>query len=109
MPVKVTGKCASVSIKLTPAPRGAGIVAAPISKKILQFAGIDDVYTMSSGHTRTPENFIKATFNALAKTYQYLSPDLWTKTDFLPAPFAKHAEWLVEHSKPQHAAKPRDG
>ena len=69
VPCKVTGKCASVQVKLTPAPRGAGIVAAPISKKVLQFAGIDDVYTMSNGHTRTAENFIKATFNALTKTY----------------------------------------
>jgi small subunit ribosomal protein S2e len=107
VPCKVTGKCASVAVKLTPAPRGTGIVAAPISKKVLQFAGIDDVYTASSGHTKTAQNFITATFIALSKTYQYLSPDLWTKTELLQAPDAKHAKWLSENSKPSTAAKLR--
>jgi small subunit ribosomal protein S2e len=62
VPCKVTGKCASVQVKLTPAPRGTGLVAAPIPKKVLTFAGLDDVYTSSTGHTRTAENFIKATY-----------------------------------------------
>ena len=69
VPGKVSGKCASVRVKLVPAPRGTGIVGAPVSKKLLQFAGIDDCYTSTSGHTRTAENFIKATFQALSKTY----------------------------------------
>ena len=80
---KTTGKGGSVRVKLTPAPRGTGIVAAPIPKKILQFAGIEDVYTSSNGHTRTAENFVKACFDALCHTYMYLSPDLWTKTENL--------------------------
>merc|ERR1711890_188969 len=33
VPAKVTGKCGSVSIRLVPAPRGTGIVAAPTPKK----------------------------------------------------------------------------
>jgi small subunit ribosomal protein S2e len=69
VPGKVSGKCASVRVKLVPAPRGTGIVGAPVSKKLLQFAGIDDCYTSTSGHTRTAENFIKATYEALSKTY----------------------------------------
>jgi small subunit ribosomal protein S2e len=109
VPCKVTGKCASIAVKLTPAPRGTGIVAAPIPKKVLQFAGIDDVYTSSSGHTKTPQNFITATFIALSKTYQYLSPDLWTKTELLQAPDAKHAKWLMENAKPTHSGRARDG
>merc|ERR1712032_1812349 len=72
VPGKVTGKCASVRGKLIPAPRGTGIVGAPVSKKLLQFAGIDDCYTQTTGHTRTAENFIKATYEALSKTYQNL-------------------------------------
>merc|ERR1719163_1436043 len=80
VPGKVTGKTGSVRVKLVPAPRGTGIVGAPISKKLLQFAGIDDVYTSTTGHTRTPENFIKATFSALSQTYRYLTPDLWAQT-----------------------------
>jgi small subunit ribosomal protein S2e len=35
VPSKVTGKCGSVRVKLVPAPRGTGIVGAPISKKLL--------------------------------------------------------------------------
>ena len=35
LPMKVTGKCGSVRVRLIPAPRGTGIVAAPASKKIL--------------------------------------------------------------------------
>jgi len=95
---KNTGKGGSVRVKLTPAPRGTGIVAAPIPKKILQFAGIEDVYTGSTGHTRTPENFIKATFAALQHSYTYLSPDLWTKTENVPSPFGIHAEWLLNEA-----------
>merc|ERR1712178_564056 len=74
---KLTGKCGSVRMRLIPAPRGTGIVAAMAPKKLLQFAGLSDCYTQSSGHTRTKGNFLKATFNALKKSYGYLSPDLW--------------------------------
>lgn len=35
VPMKVTGKSGSVRIRLVPAPRGTGIVGAPISKKVL--------------------------------------------------------------------------
>jgi len=35
IPVKVTGKSGSVSVRLIPAPRGTGLVAAPASKKVL--------------------------------------------------------------------------
>lgn len=47
VPAKLSGKCASVYVKLIPAPRGTGIVAAPASKRMLQMAGIEDVYTQS--------------------------------------------------------------
>jgi len=107
--VKVTGKTGSVRSKLVPAPRGTGIVGAPISKKLLQFAGIDDCYTTTTGHTRTAENFIKAVYMALGNTYQYLTPDLWTKTENHSSPLAKHADWLEQNAKKLAAAKPRDG
>jgi Ribosomal protein S5, C-terminal domain len=70
--MKVSGKVASVFVKLVPAPRGTGIVAAPASKRMLQFAGIQDVYTQSRGSTSTVGNFIKATFAALSETYGFL-------------------------------------
>merc|ERR1712190_440484 len=60
IPVKVTGKCGSVLVRLIPAPRGAGIVAARTPKKVLKIAGIKDVYTCSRGYTATLRNFIRA-------------------------------------------------
>ncbi len=45
VPCKVTGKSGSVKVRLVPAARGIGLVAPPVSKKLFQFAGIQDVYT----------------------------------------------------------------
>ncbi len=92
VPMKVTGKCGSVTVKLIPAPRGTGIVGAPVSKKLIHFAGVTDCFTSSRGSTKTQENFLKATYSALEKTYQYLSPDLWSQTPFLDSPFKKFSD-----------------
>ena len=59
VPTKVTGKCGSVTVRLIPAPRGAGIVAARVPKKVLQMAGIEDCYTSARGSTKTLGNFVK--------------------------------------------------
>jgi len=99
VPNKVTGKGGSVRVRLVPAPRGSGIVGAPTSKKLLQFAGVKDVYTQTTGSTKTIENFLKATYDALYKTYGFLSPDFWPVTGFLPTPFQKHSEFLAEDPK----------
>lgn len=110
VPGKVTGKCGSVRAKLIPAPRGTGIVGAPVSKKLLMFAGIDDCYTSTTGHTRTCENFVKAVYQALSRTYQFLTPDLWPKTDNLPSLLAKHAhklEGYAQRKKRQDGDRPR--
>merc|ERR1711988_972809 len=87
IPIKVKGKCGSCTVRMIPAPRGTGCVAAIVAKKILNFAGIDDVYTSCTGQTRTRENFCRALFEALKKTYAFLTPDLWPKTDFIASPF----------------------
>ena len=57
VPCKVTGKCGSVLVRLIPGPRGTGIVSAPVPKKLLQMAGIEDCYTSASGSTGTLGNF----------------------------------------------------
>jgi small subunit ribosomal protein S2e len=95
VPLKVTGKCGSVSVRLVPAPRGTGLVAAPVPKKLLQFAGVEDCYTQSNGQTRTLGNFVKATFDALTKTYGFLTPDLWAPTNFTPLPDAEFSSFLA--------------
>jgi len=98
IPVKVTGKCGSVAIRLVPAPRGTGLVAATGPKKLLQMAGIQDAYTSSSGKTSTLGNFVKATFFALKKTYSFLTPDLWKETRFVQSPYQEHSESLAKKS-----------
>merc|ERR1712098_596967 len=50
VPCKVTGKCGSIWVRLIPAPRGTGIVPAPVPKKLLQMAGIEDCYTSQGLH-----------------------------------------------------------
>lgn len=99
VPNKVTGKCGSVRVRLIPAPRGTGLVAAPANKRMLELAGIHDCYTSARGHTRTMGNFIKATFFALRSTYGYLSPDLWNPTNFIDTPYAAHSEFLSSDAK----------
>jgi small subunit ribosomal protein S2e len=51
VPCKVTGRCGSVLMRLIPAPKGTGIVSAPVPKKLLMMAGIDDCYTSARGCT----------------------------------------------------------
>jgi len=106
IPTKVTGKCGSVRVHLIPAPRGTGLVAARASKKLLQFAGVDDCFTSSCGNTKTMGNFMKATFHALTKTYQYLSPELWTPTYFTKSPMQEHTDFLSkDFAKPVRRAE----
>jgi len=94
VPTKVTGKCGSVRVRLVPAPRGTGIVAARVPKKLLQLAGIEDVFTQSRGSTKTLGNFVKATFNAIEVTYAFLSPDLWKEYKLINSPFQTYSDWL---------------
>ncbi len=95
VPMKVTGRAGSVRVRLCPAPRGSGIVAAPVAKKVLSFAGVQDVYVQSSGSTRTLGNFASATFDAIRKTYCYLTPDLWGETTFESNLFERHSKALM--------------
>lgn len=96
VPCKVTGKCGSVSVRLVPAPRGTGIVAARVPKKLLQMAGLEDCFSSSTGHTRTLGNFAKATFYAISETYAYLSPDFWRETRFAKNPFHTYSDLLAK-------------
>jgi len=108
IPIKCRGKCGSCTVRLVPAPRGTGCVAAQVTKKILMFAGIDDVYTSCTGQTRTRENFCRALFAALRKTYAFLTPDLWPKTNTIQSPFIEYSKEL-EMLEQKKARGPRDG
>ncbi|KAH0865523.1 hypothetical protein HID58_082734 [Brassica napus] len=81
VPCKVTGKCGSVTVRMVPAPRGAGIVAARVPKMVLQFNGIDDVFISSRGSTKTLGNFVKLKQNGWVGNFalgaSYISLPWW--------------------------------
>ncbi|GAA0170441.1 ribosomal protein [Lithospermum erythrorhizon] len=108
VPCKVTGKCGSVTVRMVPAPRGAGIVAARVPKKVLQFAGIEDVFTSSRGSTKTLGNFVKATFDCLQKTYGFLTPEFWKETRFSKSPFQEYTDLLSKPTKAIHLIEPEE-
>jgi len=99
VPCKVTGKCGSVMVRLIPAPRGTGLVAASVPKKLLSMAGIEDCYTSARGQTATLGNFAKAAYAAIAKTYAYLTPDLWKETVFTQSPYQEFTDYLAKNHK----------
>jgi small subunit ribosomal protein S5 len=68
VPFGVEGKAGSVKVELKPAPRGLGLASGGTAKKVLEIAGIKDVWARAEGETRTTLNFAKATYNALMKT-----------------------------------------
>merc|ERR1712124_103511 len=96
VPVKLTGKCGSVRCRLVPAPRGTGIVGAPTSKKVLQFAGISDCYTQSRGSTKTKGNFLYALFRAITKSYTFLTPEFWGAPKFEQTPYEQFADDVMK-------------
>uniref|UniRef100_A0A2K5MKV5 Small ribosomal subunit protein uS5 n=1 Tax=Cercocebus atys TaxID=9531 RepID=A0A2K5MKV5_CERAT len=93
------GHCSSVLVCLIPAPRGTGIISAPVPRKLLMMAGIDDCYTSARGCTATLGNFAKATFDAISKSYSYLIPDLWKETVFTKSP----CQEFTDHHIKTHA------
>jgi len=99
VPMKVTGKCGSVRVRLIPAPRGTGVVAAKVPKKVLGFCGIDDCWTSTEGNTKTVGNLVRATFDAIDKTYAFLSPNLWKETKFIKPPFQEFTDYLAKSGK----------
>ncbi len=68
VPCQVQGKAGSLTITLMPAPRGLGIAAGGPAKKVMEMAGIKDVWTRTEGESRTTINFALATYNALLQT-----------------------------------------
>jgi small subunit ribosomal protein S5 len=65
IPFAVEGKCGSVKVRLMPAPQGTGLVVEKECARILEMAGIKDIYSKTSGHTGTKLNLLKACFAAL--------------------------------------------
>jgi len=68
VPFRVSGRSSSVKVELRPAPRGTGIIAGDAAKKVLELAGVKDVWSRTVGKTSTTLNFALATMEALKKT-----------------------------------------
>ncbi|KAL4700691.1 hypothetical protein H8959_014695 [Pygathrix nigripes] len=96
VPCKVTGRCSSLLVHLIPEFRDTGIVLAPEPKKLLMMTGIDDCYTSARGCTATLGNFAKAIFDAISKTYSYLTLDLWKETVFTKFPYQEFTDHLFK-------------
>ena len=73
--LRSSGKAGSVEVELRPAPRGLGLAGGETVRSVLELAGIEDIWTRSSGTTRTTVNFAKATFNALRATGEARVPE----------------------------------
>jgi len=81
VPIAVKGKCGSVQVELKPAPRGLGTAANEIVKKVLELAGVKDVWSASRGHSSTIFNTALATLDALNKLNTMKIAGSWRKAD----------------------------
>jgi small subunit ribosomal protein S2e len=78
-----------------------------VPKKLLLMAGIDDCYTSARGCTATLGSLAKGTFDAISKTYSYLTPDLWKETVFTKSPYQEFTDHLVKtHTRVSCAEDP---
>lgn len=71
IPFRVKGKCGSVRITLMPSPAGVGLACADKVKQVLKLCGVEDIWSKTYGDTRTSENLVKATFDALKTAHRY--------------------------------------
>ncbi len=67
IPFAVKAKFGSVVVELKPAPKGVGIVSHDAGKKVIQLAGIKDVWVKTRGQTGTRSNLACAIISALKK------------------------------------------
>jgi len=65
IPFAVEGKCGSVIVKLMPAPKGTGLIIEKECAKVLELAGIKDIWSKTFGQTKNKINLINALEAAL--------------------------------------------
>ena len=65
IPFKTDGKSGSVEVTFLPAPKGVGLAAGDVAKKILKLGGIRDLWATTKGQTQTTWNYASAVFFAL--------------------------------------------
>lgn len=67
IPMEISGKSSSTKVTLRPAPKGVGLVAGHAARKVLELAGVKDVWSFSSGRTRNVINTVQAVISSLDK------------------------------------------
>ncbi len=67
IPFAVESKCGSAVIKIMPAPKGKGLCTEKECQKMLEIAGIRDVWSKTKGQTKVKTNLIVACFDAMKK------------------------------------------
>lgn len=67
IPVKVEGRSGSVRITLIPAPKGLGLSIGDEAKKVLQIAGVKDIWSKARGKTQSRLNYVMAVFDAFKR------------------------------------------
>lgn len=68
IPFKVIGKSGSVTVTLQPAPKGTGLNVGQNIKKVMEFAGIQNVWGKARGNSGNKLNFVCAAIDALSQT-----------------------------------------
>lgn len=77
IPFAVQGTSGSVTVKLMPAPKGTGLVVEAELKKMLELAGIKDIWSKTYGSTKNKNNLMKAGFEALKNLQKIrLTPEM---------------------------------
>ena len=65
VPFAAEGKCGSVKVTLMPAPKGKGLCIEKECAKVLELAGIKDVWSKTFGQTKVKLNLIEALMDAI--------------------------------------------
>ncbi|MBN1175209.1 30S ribosomal protein S5 [Candidatus Woesearchaeota archaeon] len=114
IPFAVEGSCGSYRIKLMPAPKGKGLICDKEVAKILDMAGIQNVWSKSTGQTKNKLNVIKATMQALMRLNQVSVSDAHrNRLAIVEGSVAKSAissqesENVLETAKEDSADKPK--
>lgn len=84
IPFKVQGRCGSVKVQLIPAPKGTRLCVQKDCAKLLEFAGVKDVYSKTFGQTRVKVNLVKACFSAMKLLSRFkIQPEYYKKAGVL--------------------------
>jgi small subunit ribosomal protein S5 len=68
VPFKVEGKSGSVRVTLMPAPKGTGLAVGQNIRRVMELAGIQNVWGKAKGNSGNRLNFVRAAVDALSQT-----------------------------------------